>query len=139
GTQSPARAACRRRDQQTGRQPARQTWLLQTGSRMVRGLFSATGCKASRRYWPSRPYLWQRTFRMKIKSERRQTPTISQVAAAAGVDRSTVSRAFTRPAMLSSETVQRVLAAAERLGYVPNHTARALSTGHYRNLALIVP
>ncbi len=76
---------------------------------------------------------------MKIEPERKATPTISQVAAAAGVDRSTVSRAFTRPAMLSSETVQRVLAAAERLGYVPNHTARALSTGHYRNVALIVP
>jgi len=76
---------------------------------------------------------------MKSKPERQATPTISQVAAAAGVDRSTVSRAFTRPAMLSSETVERVRAAAERLGYVPNHTARALSTGYYRNVALIVP
>lgn len=76
---------------------------------------------------------------MDIKPERKATPTISQVAAAAGVDRSTVSRAFTRPAMLSSDTVQRVRAAAERLGYVPNHMARALSTGYCRNIALIVP
>jgi LacI family transcriptional regulator len=76
---------------------------------------------------------------MKSKHERKATPTISQVAAAAGVDRSTVSRAFTRPGMLSAETVQRVLDAAERIGYVPNHTARALSTGRHGNIALIVP
>jgi LacI family transcriptional regulator len=74
-----------------------------------------------------------------MQLERKATPTISQVAAAAGVNRSTVSRAFTRPDMLSTETVRRVLDAAERLGYVPNHTARALSTGRHRNVALIVP
>jgi len=65
--------------------------------------------------------------------------TISQVAEAAGVARSSVSRAFTRPDMLSPETVARIKDAAERLGYVPNHTARALSTGRHGNVALIVP
>lgn len=70
---------------------------------------------------------------------RRATPTISQVASAAGVDRSTVSRAFTRPELLSRDTVQKVLEAGERLGYVPNPTARALSTGRHGNIALIVP
>lgn len=65
--------------------------------------------------------------------------TISQVAAAAGVARSSVSRAFTRPEMLSPETAQRIRDAAEKLGYVPNHTARALSTGRHGNVALIVP
>jgi LacI family transcriptional regulator len=71
--------------------------------------------------------------------QRKSTPTISQVASVAGVNRSTVSRAFTRPDMLNPETVQKVLAAAEHLGYVPNHTARALSTGRHGNIALIVP
>jgi LacI family transcriptional regulator len=71
--------------------------------------------------------------------KRKPSPTIDQVAAAADVNRSTVSRAFTRPEMLSAETVQRVLDAAQRLGYAPNHTARALSTGRHRNVALIVP
>jgi LacI family transcriptional regulator len=70
---------------------------------------------------------------------RKATPTISQVASAAGVDRSTVSRAFTRPELLSRETVQKVLQAGARLGYVPNPTARALSTGRHGNIALIVP
>jgi LacI family transcriptional regulator len=41
--------------------------------------------------------------------------------------------------MLSAETVQNVIAVADALGYVPNHTARALSTGRYANVALIVP
>jgi len=70
---------------------------------------------------------------------RRIGVTISDVAKAAGIARSSVSRAFTRPAMLSAETVKRIMEAAERLGYVPNHTARALSTGRHGNLALIVP
>lgn len=70
---------------------------------------------------------------------RRDGVTISQVAKAAGVARSSVSRAFTRPDMLSQQTVERILAVAEELGYVPNHTARALSTGRHGNVALIVP
>ncbi|HQZ11759.1 MAG TPA: LacI family DNA-binding transcriptional regulator [Devosia sp.] len=74
-----------------------------------------------------------------MEQRRKPSPTIDQVAAAADVNRSTVSRAFTRPQMLSAETVRRVLDAAERLGYAPNHTARALSTGRHRNIALIVP
>lgn len=69
----------------------------------------------------------------------RNRPTINQVAAAAGVTKSSVSRAFTRPEMLSAETVRKIFAAAEQLGYVPNHTARALSTGRHGNIALIVP
>jgi len=64
--------------------------------------------------------------------------TISQVAEAAGVDRSTVSRAFTRPDLIRAETTRHVLAVAERLGYAPNRTARALSTGRTANLALVV-
>lgn len=70
---------------------------------------------------------------------RQNRPTINQVAAAAGVTKSSVSRAFTRPEMLSDETVRKIFAAAEQLGYVPNHTARALSTGRHGNIALIVP
>jgi LacI family transcriptional regulator len=70
---------------------------------------------------------------------RRTRPTINQVAEAAGVTKSSVSRAFTRPEMLSEETVRKIFAAAETLGYVPNQTARALSTGKHGNIALIVP
>jgi LacI family transcriptional regulator len=69
----------------------------------------------------------------------RRRATISQVAEEAGVARSTVSRAFTRPERLSPDTVERVLAVAERLGYTPNPVAQALSTGQSRNIGLIVP
>ena len=41
-------------------------------------------------------------------------PTISQVAKISGVSRATVSRAFTRPEMLSEETVRRVKAVGKR-------------------------
>ncbi|EIM30538.1 LacI family DNA-binding transcriptional regulator [Microvirga lotononidis] len=72
-------------------------------------------------------------------SGQKEKLTIKHVAEAAGVARSSVSRAFTRPEMLSPETVRRVLDAAAKLGYVPNQTARALSTGRHGNVALIVP
>src|SRR5690349_6437184 len=68
-----------------------------------------------------------------------EAPTIDRVAAAAGVSRATVSRAFTRPGMLSAATVARVREIAARLGYTPNQVARALSTGRHGNFALIVP
>ena len=74
-----------------------------------------------------------------MDSQTRKTLTISQVAAAAGVDRSSVSRAFSRPELLKPETVQRIKAVAKQLGYVPNRSARALSTGRHGNFALIVP
>lgn len=64
--------------------------------------------------------------------------TIREVAEAAGVDRSTVSRAFTRPKMIRPETTEHVLAVAKQLGYSPNRLARALSTGRAANLALVV-
>lgn len=65
--------------------------------------------------------------------------SISEVAAAAGVARSTVSRAFSKAELLSAETVARVRDIANRLGYTPNPVAQALSTGMSRNIALIVP
>jgi LacI family transcriptional regulator len=72
-------------------------------------------------------------------SSRPASPTISVIARELGVSRSTVSRAFTRPHLLRPETVDRVLATAEHLGYEANHAARALSTGRNGTIALIVP
>ncbi|TDW24538.1 LacI family DNA-binding transcriptional regulator [Kribbella kalugense] len=69
----------------------------------------------------------------------RPSVTIGDVAAAAQVSRSTVSRAFTRPQLLSPETVDQVRAVAARLGYVGNQAARALSTGRFGNIAVVVP
>jgi DNA-binding LacI/PurR family transcriptional regulator len=65
-------------------------------------------------------------------------PTIYDVAAAAGVATSTVSRAFTQPGRVSAATRDRVLAVAAELGYRPNPHARALLSGRHHTLAMVV-
>ena len=66
-------------------------------------------------------------------------PTMGDVADRAGVSRATVSRALSRPDRLRPETVERVKQAAVELGYVLNPAAKALSTGRFGTLALVVP
>lgn len=65
--------------------------------------------------------------------------TIHDVAKAARVSPSTVSRAYTMPELLRPDTLERVLAAAGKLGYQPNKAARGLITGRTGNIGLIVP
>jgi DNA-binding LacI/PurR family transcriptional regulator len=65
--------------------------------------------------------------------------TIHDVAKAAKVSASTVSRAYTMPELLRADTRERVLAAAKTLGYQPNKAARGLITGRTGNIGLIVP
>ena len=60
--------------------------------------------------------------------------TISDVAKAAGVSASTVSRALTRPERVDAETKARIFAQIERLGYKVNRAARGLVTGRTSNL-----
>ncbi|RYC29430.1 LacI family DNA-binding transcriptional regulator [Lichenibacterium minor] len=55
-------------------------------------------------------------------------PTIADVAAAAGVSRSAVSRSFTEGASAAPGTRAKVLAAAASLGYRPSAIARSLTT-----------
>jgi DNA-binding LacI/PurR family transcriptional regulator len=54
--------------------------------------------------------------------------TAKQVAQELGVSQSMVSRAFTKEASISADMRQKVMAAAERLGYKPNAMARTLIT-----------
>lgn len=65
--------------------------------------------------------------------------TIKDVAAAVGVSASTVSRAFGRPEKVDEETRQRIMAAAEALGYRPNRAAQALNTGRTGCIGAILP
>lgn len=65
--------------------------------------------------------------------------TIYDVARAAQVATSTVSRAFTRPTRVNRETLLLIQATAAELGYRPNRTARGLSTGRTGSLAMVVP
>ncbi|MCW5952024.1 MAG: LacI family DNA-binding transcriptional regulator [Propionibacteriaceae bacterium] len=61
------------------------------------------------------------------------------VAEAAGVSVSTVSRALSSPDQVAHQTRERVRAAAAALGYRPNPTAQGLRMGRNHALGLIVP
>jgi len=64
--------------------------------------------------------------------------TSLQVARDAGVSRSAVSRVFTPGASVSAHTREKVLRAADELGYRPNVLARAVITGRSRMIGLVV-
>ncbi|MFJ4622454.1 LacI family DNA-binding transcriptional regulator [Streptomyces sp. NPDC088812] len=68
---------------------------------------------------------------------RTRPPTIYDVARAAGVAASTVSRAFSRPGRVNAETAERIRAVATEMGYRTNYLARALPTGRTSMLALV--
>lgn len=61
------------------------------------------------------------------------------VAAAAGVSVATVSNVLNQPDRVADATRTRVREAIERLGFVPNGSARQLRAGRSRTLGLVVP
>ncbi|WP_327107917.1 LacI family DNA-binding transcriptional regulator [Nonomuraea glycinis] len=65
-------------------------------------------------------------------------PTISEVAAEAGVGRATAARTLGGYGYVSPELRERVLSAAEKLGYRANALARSMSTGVSHTLGVIV-
>lgn len=75
---------------------------------------------------------------MKPVNKKTTAVTSVEVAERAGVSRWTVSRAFTPGKSISESVRQRVLAAAEELGYKPNLLARSLSTQKTGLIAVVV-
>jgi LacI family transcriptional regulator len=65
--------------------------------------------------------------------------TVHDVARAAGVSISTVSRALATPDRVAAGTRDRVTAAARELGYRPNRAASVLRAGRTGALGLVVP
>jgi DNA-binding LacI/PurR family transcriptional regulator len=67
--------------------------------------------------------------------------SLHEVARAAGVSISTVSRAISRPDMVNAETRERVEAAARELGYRPSRVARRLRVTHGLSdlVGLVIP
>ncbi len=64
-------------------------------------------------------------------------PAMRDVAAAAGVSAQTVSRVLSNHPNVQDSTRARVMDVVEKLGYRPNHTARALVTGRSRTIGLV--
>lgn len=65
-------------------------------------------------------------------------PTISDVAARAGVSKGAVSFALNDRPGVSVQTKARILAAVQELGFSPSHTARALSSSRTLSLGLVL-
>jgi len=64
---------------------------------------------------------------------------IEEVARRAGVSSATVSRALSGRGHVSASARERVLAAADELGYVVSSSASALATGRMRNVGIVIP
>ncbi len=70
---------------------------------------------------------------------RRGQPTLEDVAAAAGVSRSTASRAINGEAKVSPQARAAVADAVLALGFTPNQAARTLVTQRTNAVALVIP
>lgn len=65
--------------------------------------------------------------------------SIKQLAEHLGLSKSTVSRALNGYTDVNPDTRQKVLHAAQEMGYKPNATARRLASGQSRNVGIILP
>lgn len=65
--------------------------------------------------------------------------TLNDVAQAAGVSPSTVSRALRGERAVDPDLVQRVMAVSEKLGYVPDPAARALASQRSDHVTILIP
>jgi DNA-binding LacI/PurR family transcriptional regulator len=74
-----------------------------------------------------------------VARKEQRVATLKDVAAAAGVSRTTVSNAYNRPGKLSAAVRARILAAAQELGYPgPHPVARSLRTGRVGTLGVLL-
>lgn len=65
--------------------------------------------------------------------------TIKDIAEKAGVSKTAVSFAFNSPEKISTETCQRIIKIANKLGYMPNPVARTLAMRHTATIGFLVP
>jgi DNA-binding LacI/PurR family transcriptional regulator len=69
---------------------------------------------------------------------RRRGPSMADVAREAGVSGQTVSRVSNGRSNVDEETRNRVLAAMQKVGYRPNRAARALRSGRFNTIGVIM-
>lgn len=66
-------------------------------------------------------------------------PKLDDVARRAGVSTATVSRFINNPDVVAAKTGERIRAAVEELGYIPNLLAGALASSRSRLVAVLIP
>jgi len=71
-------------------------------------------------------------------NDRAARPTLDDVARLAGVSKSTASRSLSNPGRVNATTRALVQDAAQRVGYIGNPHARALSSGRTKAIAVVV-
>jgi len=76
---------------------------------------------------------------MSVQEQSRRAPTLEEVAAAAGVSRSTVSRVINGGAKVSPDVLRLVSETIDRLEYTPNRAARSLVKQQTMAIALVIP
>ena len=72
-------------------------------------------------------------------AESRKPKTLKDVSKASGFSLITVSRALRRPESVHESTRHKVLTAIEKIGYVPNLTARSLVSSRSNIVGIVVP
>jgi len=78
------------------------------------------------------------TTSTEVTAARRRGPSMADVAREAHVSGQTVSRVSNGRDNVDAETRERVLAAMHKLGYRPNSAARALRTGRFHSIGVIM-
>jgi LacI family transcriptional regulator len=73
------------------------------------------------------------------RRQRQHAPTLREVAERAGVSTASASRALAQPALVSADVRNKVLDAATALAYVPNASARALSSSRAELAGMVLP
>lgn len=77
-----------------------------------------------------------------MDNQRKQTPTIKELAEALGISVTTVSRVLNgkaKPYRISKDTQKKVVQAAKEANYVPNKLARSLKLDKTETIGLIIP
>ena len=75
---------------------------------------------------------------MNSDASRRRDVTVADVARAAQVSKAQAARALGNYGAVSDDVRERVLAAAEELGYRPNELARSMNTGKSHTIGVVV-
>ena len=69
---------------------------------------------------------------------KRSNVTLADVASAAGVSRSTASRALNNSPRISRKTTERIRRIADEMGFIPNAQGRALAVGRTETIAILM-